>query len=128
VVSLRLFTGEESWAPPDMASAGSSRRRPEISFSHGPEWKAHINMYIGTIPLSADAFGAAAQSISSGLPPGTAVSSAMTAKVGAAARDSQSATPSMAAWSLMSLVLQIMSMHLPASEGFNTDCAGVLHG
>ena len=64
-------------------------RRPEISFSQGAEWKALINAYIGTIPLSGEAPCAAEQSTSDG-PPRT-VSSAMIAKVGAAARHSQSA-------------------------------------
>jgi hypothetical protein len=68
-------------------------RRLEISFSQGAEWKALISTYIGTIPLSTDASCAPAQSISSGPPPRTPVSSAMIAKVGAAARHSQSAAP-----------------------------------
>jgi hypothetical protein len=62
-----------------------ARRRLAISFSQGVEWKALISTYIGTIPLSGDA---AEQSMS---PPRTPVSSAIIAKVGAAARLSQSA-------------------------------------
>lgn len=70
--------------------------RLEISFSQGGEWKALISEYIGTIPLSGDVWPAAEQSISSGAPPRTAVSSAKAAKVGAAATASQRA-PSRAA-------------------------------
>ena len=65
-------------------------RRLEISFSQGAEWKALISKYIGAIPLSGDA---AEQSISGGPPAGTAVSNAMMAKLGAAARHNQSAAP-----------------------------------
>jgi len=65
----------------------------EISFSQGAGWKALISKYIGTIPLSGDASCAAEQSISGGPPPRTPVNSAMIAKVGAAARHSQSAAP-----------------------------------
>ena len=68
-------------------------RRLEISFSQGAKWKALISRYIGTIPLSGDASCAAEQSMSAELPPRTPVSSAMIAKVGAAARYSQSAAP-----------------------------------
>src|SRR6185369_17932562 len=71
-------------------------RRPEISFNHGAEWKALISRYIGTIPLSGEA-GAAEQSMSGG-PPTTPVSSAMPAKVGAAARLSHPAAPNLAAF------------------------------
>jgi hypothetical protein len=71
-------------------------RRDEISFSQGAEWNALISKYIGTIPLSGDASGAAEQSMSGGPPP-KPVNSAMMAKVGAAARQSQSAAPSAAA-------------------------------
>ena len=67
--------------------------RLEISFSQDAEWKALISKYIGIIPLSGDGCSAAEQSMSGGPPPRTAVSSAMTAKVGAAASDSQSAPP-----------------------------------
>jgi hypothetical protein len=69
-------------------------RRLEISFSQGAEWKALMSKYIGAIPLIGDA---AEQSISGGPPAGTAVSNAMMAKVGAAARHNQSAAPSAAA-------------------------------
>jgi CO/xanthine dehydrogenase Mo-binding subunit len=72
-------------------------RRLEISFSQGAEWKALISTYIGTIPLSADASCAPAQNMSGGPPPTNPVSSAMIAKVGAAARHSQSAAPRAAA-------------------------------
>ena len=72
-------------------------RRPEISLSQGAEWKALISKYIGSIPLSGDAFCAAEQSVSGGPSPTTPVSSAMVAKVGAAARHSQSAAPRAAA-------------------------------
>ena len=74
-------------------------RRPEISFSQGAEWKALISKYIRTIPLNGDASCAAEQSISGGPPP-TPVSSAMMAKVGAAARLSQPAAPRAGAWPL----------------------------
>jgi Molybdopterin-binding domain of aldehyde dehydrogenase len=73
-------------------------RRLEISFSQGAEWKALISTYIGTIPLSADASCAPAQNMSGGPPPTNPVSSAMIAKVGAAARHSQSAAPRAAAF------------------------------
>src|SRR5713226_4100959 len=72
-------------------------RRDEISFSQGAEWNALISKYIGTIPLSGDASCAVEQSISGGPPPRTPLSSAMIAKVGAAARHSQSTAPSAAA-------------------------------
>jgi hypothetical protein len=74
-------------------------RRDEISFSQGAEWNALISKYIGTIPLSGDASCAAEQSISAGPPP-TPVSSAMMAKVGAAARPSQPAAPRACTWLL----------------------------
>jgi hypothetical protein len=67
-------------------------RRLEISFSQGGEWKALISKYIGIIPLSGDV-GSAAEQRRSGWPPtGTPVNSAIIAKVGAAARHSQSAS------------------------------------
>lgn len=44
--------------------------RPQISFSHGAEWKALIRRYIGTIPLSGD-IPCAAEDIMSALPPDT---------------------------------------------------------
>src|SRR4051812_4258407 len=68
-------------------------RRPKNIFSQGAEWKALISKHIGTIPLSGEAARAAEQSTSGGPPPRTPVSSAMIAKVGAAARYSQSAAP-----------------------------------
>jgi hypothetical protein len=76
----------ESGAQP-FAALQTPLRQPEISFSQGAEWKALISKYIGTIPPTGDAF-AAEQNVSSGLLPATAVSSAMIAKVGAAASDS----------------------------------------
>jgi hypothetical protein len=87
---------------PSFAHGPESRivvRRDEISFSQGAEWNALISKYIGTIPLSGDASCAAEQSMSGG-PPATLVSSATIAKVGAAARHSQSAAPSAGAWLL----------------------------
>jgi hypothetical protein len=77
---------------------GAGRRaKREISFNQGAEWNALISAYIGTIPLSSDT-PCAAEHIMSASPPGTQVRSAMTAKVGAAARPSQPAAPSAAAW------------------------------
>src|SRR5271167_2553863 len=67
--------------------------RLEINFSQDAEWKALISRYIATIALSGEASSAAAQSPSGGPPPRTPVNSAMIAKVGAAARESQSAAP-----------------------------------
>jgi hypothetical protein len=61
-------------------------RRLEISLSQGAEWKALISRYIETIPLSGDGSCVAEQSATDGPPP-TPASSAMIAKVGAAARD-----------------------------------------
>jgi resolvase-like protein len=74
----------------------NARYRSQISFSHGAEWKALIRRYIGTIPLSGDT-PCAAEHIMSASPPDTQVRSAITAKVGAAARPSQPAAPSAAA-------------------------------
>ena len=62
-----------------------------MSFSQGAKWKALINKYIGTIPFSGDGCRAAEQSMSGMSAPWIPVSSAMTAKVGAAARDSHAA-------------------------------------
>jgi hypothetical protein len=73
-------------------------RRLATSFSQGDKWKALISKYIMTIPLSADASCAAEQIMSA--PPVTAVSGAMIANVGAAARDNQSAAPRAATLSL----------------------------
>jgi hypothetical protein len=64
-------------------------RRLEISFSQGGEWKALISKYIGIIPLTGDVCPAE-HNISGWPPPRAPVSSAMIAKVGAAARYSQS--------------------------------------
>src|SRR5258708_3494103 len=64
-------------------------RRLEISFSQGGEWKALLSKYIGIIPLSGDVCPAAEHKTSGWLPRAP-VSSAMIAKVGAAARYSQS--------------------------------------
>src|SRR3546814_16944161 len=61
----------------------------------GAEWKALISRYIETIPLNGDVSCAAMQSMSE--PPEAAVSSAMAAKVGVAARLSRSPAPSEAA-------------------------------
>jgi hypothetical protein len=61
----------------------------EISLSQGAEWKALISKYIGTIPVSSDPSPAAEQIMSGIVPPWQAVSSAMIAKVGAAAKDSK---------------------------------------
>src|SRR5712672_1236631 len=72
-------------------------RRAEISFSQGAEWKALISTYIGTIPLSGDTSCPVEHIIAMCPPPRRPVSSAMTAKVGAAARPSQPAAPSTAA-------------------------------
>ncbi|MEH2589230.1 hypothetical protein [Bradyrhizobium sp. AZCC 1721] len=74
-----------NFAHPTTTSRCRLHRR-EISFSQGAEWKALISKYIGTMPPTGNAF-AAEQSGSSGPPPTTAVSSAMIAKVGAAASD-----------------------------------------
>jgi hypothetical protein len=63
-----------------------------MSFNQGAKWKALISAYIGTIPLSGDPPCTAEQSIS-GVPPSADVNSAISAKVGAAARDSQLAAP-----------------------------------
>jgi hypothetical protein len=83
-------------SPPDHDRRAPFRRL-EISFSQGAEWKALMSKYIGTIPLSGDASCAAEQSIAGEPLSRTPVSSAMMAKVGAAARHSQSAAPGAAA-------------------------------
>src|ERR1700685_2208266 len=64
--------------------------RPQISFSHGAEWKTLISRYIGIIPLNGNAWCMAPQRIS-GSPLLRAVISATTGKVGVAAKHSQSA-------------------------------------
>jgi hypothetical protein len=61
----------------------------ETSFSQGGKWKALISKYIGTIPPSGDVWCMAEQSMSAVPLPSAAVTSAMMAKVGAAARRSQ---------------------------------------
>jgi hypothetical protein len=43
-------------------------RRRDTSLSHGPKWKALINKYIVTIPVSGDASCAAEQGMSGMLP------------------------------------------------------------
>ena len=62
-------------------------RQPEISFSHGAEWKALISKYMEGIPFSGDPCPVE-QSNSIEPLPRTLVSSAMIAKVGVAARHS----------------------------------------
>ena len=64
---------------------GAPLRRLEISFNQGANWKALMSKYIMSIPLSGDASCRAELIMSA--PPVTAVSSAMIANVGAAARD-----------------------------------------
>jgi hypothetical protein len=81
-----LGRSERGWITPRQAPL----RRLEISFSQGGEWKALISKYIGIIPLSGDVCPAAEHKISGRPPPRAPVSSAMIAKVGAAARYSQS--------------------------------------
>ncbi|WP_442894201.1 hypothetical protein [Bradyrhizobium sp. AZCC 1693] len=63
----------------------TAARRLAISFSQGAEWKTLISKYIGTIPPSGDAL-AIEHNASDGPPPRVPVSSAIIAKVGAAAR------------------------------------------
>jgi hypothetical protein len=64
-------------------------RRRESSLNQGVKWKALINKYIGNIPVNGDASCAAEQTMSDMLSPWILVSSAIIAKVGAAARESQ---------------------------------------
>ncbi|XSC48655.1 hypothetical protein ACF1BQ_017320 [Bradyrhizobium sp. RDT10] len=82
-------TFSNEWRPADESTPDQDGRLRfaglMISFSQGAEWKALISKYIGTIPPTGDAFE---QSISSGPLPTAAVSSAMIAKVGAAASNS----------------------------------------
>jgi hypothetical protein len=66
-------------------------RPREIRFNHGVAWKTVISTYIGAIPASSEA--PCVEQIGSGAPPGSAVSTAIAAKVGAAARRSQPAAP-----------------------------------
>jgi hypothetical protein len=96
------------------------RRWPESSLSQGAKWKALINKYMGAIPVSGDPPRAAEQITSGMLPPWTAVSSAMIAKVGVAARDSKAAALALvrprprAIWeSTESIMSEIISLHLP---------------
>jgi len=84
----------------DTGRAGARFRRQEISFSQGGKWKALISKYIGIIPLSCDACSAPKQRMADWVPPRMLVSSAMIAKVGAAAKHSPSATQRVAACSL----------------------------
>jgi hypothetical protein len=100
VTPLRVLAGRKVrhcwiWRTPDQ-DRWAPLRRLEISFNQGAEWKPLISKYIGTIPPNGDAC-AAEQSGSAALPPTAPVTSAMMAKVGAAARHSQSAAPSAAA-------------------------------
>ena len=67
-----------------------ARRQPDISFSHGAEWKALISTYMETIPFSSDPCCAAVQNMSGGPPLKAAVTNAMIANVGAAARTASS--------------------------------------
>jgi hypothetical protein len=63
--SFRNCVVAESLEPFELATARSTvvATAVEMSFSHGPEWKALIIKYIGTIPTSGDASCAAEQSI-----------------------------------------------------------------
>ena len=67
-------------------------RQLEINLSHGGAWKALISRYITVIPLIGDEPCIAMQSMS-GWPLNKPVHSAMSAKVGAAARPSHAAGP-----------------------------------
>jgi hypothetical protein len=105
-------------------------RQREISFSQGAEWKALISRYIGTIPLSGDAPCAAEQSIFDMLPPSTPASSAMIAKVGAAARDSKQSALALGrsrrcptSGSTKLVVLEIISPHPLCSIAHGTPSA-----
>jgi hypothetical protein len=84
--------GTTRWRTPDQ-DRWLPLRWPDISFSQGAEWNALIKMYIHTVPFSGDACCAAAQSMSCGPPLRAAIRNAMIAKVGAAARHTQSAAP-----------------------------------
>lgn len=64
--------------------------RLAMSRIHGAEWKALISPYMTAIPFIGDA---AEQSASSGPLPPTLLRNAMTASVGAAAKDSHSVAP-----------------------------------
>jgi hypothetical protein len=76
---------------PDSLTQPLLRNARPHSFSQGAEWKAHISRYIAAIPPSGDASCVAEHIIAICPPPETPVISAMAAKVGAAARPSQSA-------------------------------------
>jgi hypothetical protein len=80
--------------PGEFTNADQTSQAPHrpllISLSHGAEWKALISTYIGTIPVNGDVVSAAEHSMS-GMPPSQiCVSTAMMAKVGAAASGSRS--------------------------------------
>jgi len=64
----------------------------EINFSQGNEWKALMRRYIMVIPLIGDELSVAMHGMS-GWPSKKALHSAISAKVGAAARPSQKASP-----------------------------------
>jgi hypothetical protein len=81
-----------AWRTPDPERRALLRRR-EMSLSQGAEWKALISMYIEVIPLSGDASCAPMQDMACAPPPKRPVSNAMTAKLGAAARHTQSLAP-----------------------------------
>jgi hypothetical protein len=76
--------------------AGSARRAllrlRKTNFSQGAEWKALISKYITVISPSGSPSRIGMQSMS-GRPPEEPVHSAMSAKVGVAARPSQTAGP-----------------------------------
>jgi hypothetical protein len=67
----------------------------ENSRNQGPRWNALISRYIVAIPDTVDPPPAAEHIMSGMPPPWTAASSAMTAKVGVAASDSQPAAPAL---------------------------------
>ncbi len=73
-----------------MSGLGGLSARPRISFSHGAAWKTLISRYMETIPPSGDAC-APEHSIRAASSPEMPASSAATAKVGDAAKASQSA-------------------------------------
>jgi hypothetical protein len=78
------------FAPLRQAAARRIGVEEPINFNHGAEWKTLISRYMRIIPPSGDECCMAAQRVS-GSPPVRAVSSAMVAKVGVAARQSQPA-------------------------------------
>ncbi len=100
--SGKRAAGSASWEPPSTvriadrsANAGSRPpaplRRRETSFSHGAVWKALMSRYIKAIPSSGDAPCAVGPVIPCEPPLEMAVNSAIVAKAGAAARQTQSA-------------------------------------